>query len=88
MVSGIAICIFAVGLVAAEGTTIDLVLALGADDNTNRNLCLLIVIVIEVGVVAAGVVAAGVVAVGVVAAGLVAGGVGAAGLADAGGRDD
>ena len=39
LVSGIAICTFAVGLVAAEGTTIGLVLALGADDNTSRNLC-------------------------------------------------
>ena len=84
MVSGIAICTFAVGLVAAEGTTIDLVLALGADDNTSRNLCLLIVIVIEVGVavgvVAVGVVAAGVVAVGVVAVGVVAVGVVAVGV--------
>ena len=63
---------------------IDLVLALGADDNTSRNLRLLIVIVIKAGVAAVGVVAVGVVAVGVVAAGVVAAGVVVAGVVAAG----
>ena len=67
---------------------IDLVLALGVDDNTSRNLRLLIVIVIEVGVIAAGVVAAGVVAVGVVAVGVVVVDVAAVGVVTAGVFDE